>query len=495
MIRDPFVTFSMDFGYAIPSQNLRITVTCPENIDIRYRLFGRDTSIVSFSKIRKGEKTIYQWEASNSKSYIQDKDAPDLQYVIPHLVVQIADYSINGKVSKVLGSVDDLYAWYYSKISGINANPSPAISQLTDSITRNMSTDREKVRTIFKWVQKNIKYVAIEDGENGYVPGEATLVLQRRYGDCKDKSSITVAMLRSQGMKASFAWVGTRDLPYKYRDFASAITDNHMIAVWWSEPDNPVLLDGTTHYHKMENIPAFIQGKECLIEKGKNDYSIYSIPVAPPAENLWYDSVSIELRNDTISGKGHVIFTGEQEATTLSVFDGLEPVKLPLVVSQQIPKASNKFIIKSVQHSDLDDIDQPFVIDYDFMLPDYLTQSRDNDYINLNLDRFPQYPNIREDRWMPVEAKTTMDRTFVCTLIVPEGYEAGMIPENSFFENPKFSFRQEYVKHDRQIILKTHIIINFQLIEGDEMEQFRIMLSELNHNLLKSIPLIKKSTL
>jgi transglutaminase-like putative cysteine protease len=235
----------------------------------------------------KGGNKIYTWRTSNQKSYIKDDNAPDADYYLPHVIVQVSKYNYDGKITYVNSSLDDLYNIVYKRIINLNLSESVEIKALTDSLIKGITSNKEKVRKIYDWVQKNIKYVAFEDGDNGFVPREARLVLLRKYGDCKDKTSLLVSMMKSQGLKASYTWIGTRDIPYRFSDFATGLNINHMIAVWWDDNNNPVVLDGTTLHHRLEDIPSFIQGKECLIDKGPDSYRIYTIPVASPAKIIF----------------------------------------------------------------------------------------------------------------------------------------------------------------------------------------------------------------
>ena len=159
---------------------------------------------MKFKKTSKGDKVTYQWQASNSKCYDRDPDAPGLRYFLPHLIIQLAGYTVNNTYTPVIGSLKDLYAFNYSNVINLQTAPCSSIKVLADSITSQSATGREKVRSIFKWVQKNIKYIAIEDGDNGFVPREASLVLKRRYGDCKDKTSILVCHDQIPGTESKF---------------------------------------------------------------------------------------------------------------------------------------------------------------------------------------------------------------------------------------------------------------------------------------------------
>jgi hypothetical protein len=486
----PLVYF---FGSRIPVENQQFTISCPKNVVIRYHLFGMDTSLVRFTKTEKKDEITYQWTFSGNKCYETDEYTPSFRYFTPHIIVHIAGYYQNGTFINVMSSMNDLIKWCQSKIGHVNTAEQPTeIKQLTDSVTRNAQSDYEKVRLIYAWVQKNIKYIAIEDGDNGYVPAEAENVLKRRYGDCKGKTSLLVAMLRSQGLKASFAWVGTRDLPYSYNDFPSIANSNHMIAVWWTETGNPVILDGTTRNHSLDDIPVFIQGKECLIAKDNGDYCVYSIPIAPPLANSVCDSLFIELHGDTLTGHGKAIFTGERKADLISLLEGKDTSKINSIVMKTLPKASNKFLITSAVYSDLSDNEKPLTISYTFRLPDYISKNKDFYYINPNIDRFLHDIDITADRALPFENEMTISHIFFCSIKLPGYFETGPLPENLAYSHPKFSFSQQYQSNKQEINLTTFINLNFHLLEGEDIKEYREMLSLLKRNYLKSIPFINK---
>ncbi|MBL8552544.1 MAG: DUF3857 and transglutaminase domain-containing protein [Hyphomonadaceae bacterium] len=57
------------------------------------------------------------------------------------------------------------------------------------------------------YVQDRIRYVATNFGEGGYRPRAPALIVQRRYGDCKDKALLLAAILRKLGHDAHVALV------------------------------------------------------------------------------------------------------------------------------------------------------------------------------------------------------------------------------------------------------------------------------------------------
>lgn len=488
---DLFYPIVFYFGAYTPIDQARLTLTFPEYVDISYHMFGYDTATITFSKTNKGKNVIYEWTGGNAKSYIADDQSPSARYFTPHIIVNIAGYTYKGKYTRVLGNLKDLYGWDYSKISHLNSTLSPEIRLLADSITASLSSDREKVKHIYRWVQQNIKYVAIEDGDNGHVPREAALVLQRRYGDCKDKSSLLTAMIHAVGLKSSLAWVGTRTLPYKYSEFPAVLNSNHMIAIWWDEQSKPVILDGTTLFHNLGEIPSTIQGKQCIIEKGPDDFQLYQIPLSLPAENVTTDTVWVNIKNGLLNGKGTSSFTGEFMSNTLARFEGVDSTKYNMVLNKLIPKASNKCKYTSAKVSDRHNLDQPATVNYDFELPDYITSNNGSSYINMNLERYLNDVQLKADRWIPIETETPFMHRFVCILQIPGNTTVGSLPEASSYKQPGFSFSQQYSREGNTIILTTEITADGRIIEGPDIGRFREMLLELNKAYKKSIVLTK----
>lgn len=488
---DPYFPVLFYFGARTPIDNVRLTLTLPEEVGIAYHMFGYDTNCVKFTQTKKGRNIIYEWSGSNAKSYIGDDLAPSFRYYIPHIIINITGYTYNGKYIRVIESLKDLYNWDYANVSKLNLTISPEIKILSDSLTAGSTTNYDKVAHIYQWVQQNIKYVAIEDGDNGHIPREAALVLQRRYGDCKDKSSLLRAMLRSVGLKAGLAWVGTRELPYKYSVFPAINNSNHMIAVWWDDNNKPVLLDGTTLFHPLGQVPSSIQGKQCIIERGADDFVLYDIPVSTPSENITVDTVWIRIENGMLKGTGKTVFTGEKKPLLLALFGGADSSQYKNILYKQIPKASNKCNYVSARVSDLKNTNQPLSVTYSFELPDYITTHANSIYLNMNTERYLGDVQVKADRWLPLEFDEPAIHRLISILQIPENTILGSIPENSSFTNPDFSFRQQYTRQGNSLVLFSEITNNCLLVESEQIALFADMLATLNKAYKKSIVLTK----
>jgi transglutaminase-like putative cysteine protease len=434
---DPFYPIMFNFGGSIPYDSSLLTITIPETVKLNFHLFGNDTSLVKFSKTIKGKRITYQWSASGLPAYSGDEYSPGFQYYTPHIIVHIAGYQSKGEYIRAMETVGDMYAWNYGNISRLSTRPSPEITQLTDSLLKNCSLPVDKARIIFRWVQKNIKYIAIEDGDNGFVPREADLVFKRRYGDCKDKSSLLKAMFLAAGLDANLAWIGTRDLPYLYSVFPSMANDDHMICVWWNEQGEPVFLDGTTRNHSLSYPPAFIQGKECMVEKGPGNFKLVKVPVIDDKSNTRTDTVRIIQDAGKLTGKAVSTINGELKARYISRFESTDTEKYKDLLPGLFDFASNKFQASGVQVSDLSLVDQPLTINFNFELPDYATSYNDAVYINMNVERLFRETILKPGRSLPLETESCFSHSLVCILDIPAGNESNSHSRYGIIQSPE----------------------------------------------------------
>src|SRR5262249_21723642 len=62
-----------------------------------------------------------------------------------------------------------------------------------------------KILAIVNLLNNEIRYTGIEFSESALVPHKPAEVLANKYGDCKDKSTLAVALLRAAGIEANIA--------------------------------------------------------------------------------------------------------------------------------------------------------------------------------------------------------------------------------------------------------------------------------------------------
>jgi transglutaminase-like putative cysteine protease len=143
----------------------------------------------------------------------------------------------------------------------------PTVRALAFSLTQNDSDPRAKARTLYDWVRRNIRYVAMFIGQSPAVPHRVTDVLANRYGDCKDHVALYGALLDAVGIRNEAALIGlgaVYTLPAVPGYGAAAI--NHVIT--WL-PDLNTYADSTASSVEFGYLPmADMDRPTVLVDSG-----------------------------------------------------------------------------------------------------------------------------------------------------------------------------------------------------------------------------------
>jgi len=107
------------------------------------------------------------------------------------------------------GSWAQIAGWAASLYDGVS-DGGKTVGTVAASIEKSAATPEAKVAAALNYVQSNIRYLGIEMGTSSHVPSPAAETLARRYGDCKDKAVLFIAILNALGINADPALVNTR---------------------------------------------------------------------------------------------------------------------------------------------------------------------------------------------------------------------------------------------------------------------------------------------
>lgn len=88
--------------------------------------------------------------------------------------------------------------------------------------------DEEQIEALVAFVRDSIRYQGVEVGKLGLVPENLNTIWERRFGDCKEKTSILCWLLRECGFRATPALVSTR-LQGKIQDHLPAPIFDHVV--------------------------------------------------------------------------------------------------------------------------------------------------------------------------------------------------------------------------------------------------------------------------
>jgi tetratricopeptide (TPR) repeat protein len=126
------------------------------------------------------------------------------------------------------------------------------------------ATDRDEILDLLlAYLRKNVRYTGIEFGDQSLIPSTPAETLERRFGDCKDKSTLLVAMLRSLGFKANVALLRTGTSNDVDPALPGVGRFNHAIVHLPGTPE--VWIDPTSRFARAGELPGGDRGRLALI--------------------------------------------------------------------------------------------------------------------------------------------------------------------------------------------------------------------------------------
>ena len=172
----------------------RVTLDAPEDRPIYHRLIGGQGGELAATEQHRNGRRIVRFETRALAALLGEPYVPN--DASPYRWLQFSEFN----------NWRDVDRW----AQGLFALP-PASPALNDALreARAAATPQQSVARVLAFVQNEIRYLSISMGENSHRPFPPEQVLQRRYGDCKDKSLLMVAMLRELGIEAQPVLVST----------------------------------------------------------------------------------------------------------------------------------------------------------------------------------------------------------------------------------------------------------------------------------------------
>lgn len=485
-------TDPMTFRYYLPIEKEIFELTVPEEVRISLIEKNVPPGFIQSTKEVKRNETVYTWTAQNVDEEKHFEDAPSRTYYTPHILYKIEDFTIKGKTKNISKSPADLFEWYVSNIKQIGSTPSEKLKTMADSITTGSTSETEKIKRIFDWVKNNIRYVAFENGMEGLVPRQPEVVCTKRYGDCKDMSSLQIGLLRSLNIPAYFTWIGTRRIPYTYSEVPMKNTDNHMIAAV-KDHGQWIFLDATDP-NGIYGLPSdHIQGKQALIYIDDTHYELVDVPVVDNKTNMTSDIYQMTIQNKDIKIQSTTKLKGMMAG---SVANQLR------YMSEKDKEDFAKGIVKSVSNNAiLNHHTFPPIVDesntsigLEYSVKDYLKDADNETYINIFLNKLLTNDAVKEaDRNAPVSFKYNMTDEATYILSIPEHYKVSFVPENSAFKNEHFEYNIEYKQESGKLVCYQKLLTNFPnlLLQPDEFKQWNQFIKGLNNAYKESIILEK----
>lgn len=438
----------------------RYKVITPEDMDLENLLLNPLQGIELAPKIiREGNKMIYLWEYKNIPQIIKEESMPPVGEVAFRILVT------------TMNSWEEFSHWFKGKIEG-KTEPDEAIKKKVAELTKNLSTSKDKMEVIFDYVKREIRYVSIGLGKSGYEPENAKKVFENKYGDCKDKSTLLISMLRIAGIPAHYVLIPTSSMGNLINDFPYPFQFNHCIVAVQNEGKYH-FLDPVYRSYPFDYLPGSDRNRNILIfddEKIVFDKT----PLAKPEENRFYDQSQIRISPDgSIEYEDKAFGFGSEEASLRSLFMDASPTKIKEALEEFIAKISPEAKLLTYTHSDPWNFKERFEATIKYSAKDYSKKAGDILTFDVPGIRKSCSAAGKKDRRYSIVVWNNSYKKEQVEFNVPEGYEIYYLPEPMEIKNEYFEFRSSYRQEGEKIFYQQELINKAIRITPEEYDSYQ----------------------
>ena len=262
--------------------------------------------ITNVTKLADGS-LVHTFTATNSAQAFPEPDMPPLYTQVQNIRVSTSE------------NWPEISKWYWDlcapHLAKTNAAMVAKVQELTKDARR--ETRDKTVRRIFKFVSQEIRYMGLtmEDTSPGYAPHDVDITFDNRYGVCRDKAGLLVAMLRLAGFKAFpvLIHVGAKldpEVPQPFFNHAIVAVEEEAVVGSPSRTEEGsklhsspspssftyVLMDPTNENTK-DLFPSYLCNNSYLVCRPEGE-NLATSAVPPPEENALDVNSSATLSRD-----------------------------------------------------------------------------------------------------------------------------------------------------------------------------------------------------
>jgi hypothetical protein len=393
-------------------------------------------------KPQQAGENAWTWEVQNLEPIEVEPSMPHWRALTGQLGISF--YSPQGAGVNSQRSWRDIGLWY-AQLAANRREDSPEIRQKVTDLTSQAKDSMDKMQALARFVQQDVRYVAIEIGIGGFQPHPAADIFTNRYGDCKDKVTLLSTMLKDIGIDSYYVVINA-SRGAVWPEFPTVNSFNHVILAIKLPPDAPpsrlwaiaehpgtgplLYFDPTDEMTHFGDIPADLQGSYGLLVTGAGG-ELVKLPLLPPSLNRLLRQARLSLTSDgTLAGDVTELRWGWPAALWRARLLGASESDRKKIIENFLGDFLNGFVMQSWSVENLDNRDQNLVINYRFSVRNYAKVAGSLILLKPRVlgEQSRSIFETGKERKNPVEFSGATSQSDLVEITLPPGYQVEEIP-------------------------------------------------------------------
>ena len=459
--------------------------------DWRYKpynvLLGKPKFInnINTTQSQLNKMVSFEWNLSNIPAFKPESFMPPYSKYVEYVKFAPSDWKSWNKIS----------GWYYRYFFKPQLIITKDIKAKAQELSTNCKSEAAKIDSIYQYIQR-LRYVAIELDQGSIMPTKPQTVLNRQYGDCKDKSILLVSLLKSAGIKAKPVLVLTSDNGSIDNAFPSW-NFNHMIVYAKTKNGKEYWMDPTVDHCNLGELPYQCQNINVLVLNDDGTSKVERTPKSSDFDNVKniHMKVSLVDKNEALFNI-KIKYKGQYNLFYRDFFDEKthdEMIKYckSLVVDDYINAKIEDYSIDNVSRLDTD-----LVLNIKLKVPNAVQQQGDLYFLNVDpfklLDSYQWLSKDKREYDIDFNFPHEIDKKLDIEL--PKGvYKIRNLPSNSNYAGKGLFYSKEYkTLNDDHFTVKESFSILSKRIKAEYYKNVKYFFNRVKNKLNEKVILTTK---
>jgi len=460
------------FNSFSPTATARYTLIVPKDYPFSHKMLESDMKPV----IRQAEDySIYTWEMQTAPILKREPLMPPLRDVAAVLHLS------------TIKSWPEVAQWY-SDISYQSFADNFELSSLYNEIFEGTGglTELQKAKKIYEYIVTNIRYSSVSFRQSGLVPQDVSKIISSRLGDCKDLSTLFIALAAKAGIKAQYVLIDTRD--YGKRDMVLPSIDfNHCIVVTYIN-NKEYFLELTDSDLPFGSLPNNLYEALALVippHGQKTDAGLIHLKSATRTQDKAIKKINVTLQGKDQLVQVHAAAHGNNSTYWRSVYSDISAEEQMEEMQKLVSRSYNNPVkLEKLALQGLDNLSDSVIIDYAYSVKNEVIEAGSMKMVKLRfidivatVDKFSS-----ETRSFPIEYWTYENTDVYETELniqLGQGQSFMEIPANQSFAFKNSKYKLQFVKEGSRLKVTRSVQFDRSNIPPAEYEAFRKFMNDI----------------
>ncbi|MFY0630496.1 MAG: DUF3857 domain-containing protein [Flavobacteriaceae bacterium] len=456
-------------NYHMSVENSSFSVNYPASLGITIK----PKNFAGFVIKNESKEGRLKYVIENAEAIKYESSSPSLNYIRPKLLVSLNTFNTEG-VRGEYSNWKEFGQWMKDKILVGKDQVDEATKTKILALTATATTDVEKAKIVYNFVQEKTRYISVQVGIGGIQPIAANQVDKVGYGDCKGLTNYTKALLDVVGVTSYYVHVEADrgDNVSFEKDFASLEQGNHVILNIPNNGDD-VWLECTSQIMPFGFLGDFTDNRDVLVVTPEGGV-IKRTPAYVNETNLQTTKATIQLdATGSVNATVDILSKGIQYDSKFSI-ESRSKEELKKYYKSSVWSYNNNLEVSSIHHENNEEAIE-FQEKLKVTIQDYASLNQGEYLFRVNaFNRNGFVPKRYRNRKLPLKVTRGYKDVDEYTIKIPEGYMLDVVPKDIALDTKFGVYKVSFQKVDEKTLsYKKELLIKEGLYPKEDYKLYR----------------------